>query len=146
MTLLSTNCSQSVIYIPYQGPHKSPFCVSRLIYDIFTEENELDGEEYDPSPLTSYRPFQERDIPNGYELRMKVYRAAWTKCLDRVRVRALFRPPYCDSDLISTRTTGDHQGPPRTSCRRCGTTCAQRIQGHLTWSSILRNACHFCHW
>ncbi|KIM92135.1 hypothetical protein PILCRDRAFT_810149 [Piloderma croceum F 1598] len=99
--------TQSVIYIPYQGLQK----------------NDSDGVEYDLSPSESYRPFQERDIPNGYELRMKVYRAAWTKCLDRVQaiIRDLHEPvvdavirhvhnaykdilpglPYCEMPVIS---------------------------------------------
>jgi hypothetical protein len=56
----------------------------------FTEDD--DDDELNPPPYTPYRPFQERDLPNGYELRMKTYRAAWTKCLDMVQVRLFILP------------------------------------------------------
>jgi len=84
---------QSVVYIPYQGsgksnnPHLAQLPTSSW---KFTEDD--DDDELNPPPYTPYRPFQERDLPNGYELRMKTYRAAWTKCLDMVQVRLFILP------------------------------------------------------
>ncbi|KAH9942072.1 hypothetical protein B0H21DRAFT_751611 [Amylocystis lapponica] len=39
-------------------------------------------------------PYQWRDLPDGYELRMQSYRAVWTKCLSRVQsiVKTLYAP------------------------------------------------------
>ena len=34
----------------------------------------------------SYSLFPDRDLPNGYELRLTAYKAAWLKCLARVQV------------------------------------------------------------
>ncbi|KZT28224.1 hypothetical protein NEOLEDRAFT_1175977 [Neolentinus lepideus HHB14362 ss-1] len=41
-----------------------------------------------------YSPHQSRDLPDGFELRMEVYRAAWQDCLDRVQsiIEALNAP------------------------------------------------------
>jgi hypothetical protein len=85
---------QSVIYIPYQGPGMSSSSHIYTQHNKLILEDEDDDEEQQQqrgrseSPsISSYHPFQERDLPNGYELRLKVYRAAWTKCLDRVQVR-----------------------------------------------------------
>jgi hypothetical protein len=36
--------------------------------------------------LAPYNPEQERDMPGGFELRMKAYRKAWNQCLERTQV------------------------------------------------------------
>jgi len=54
----------------------------------------------------SCSPYDERDLVDGYVLRMNAYRAAWDKCLDRIQVRILTRsvafpyvPPRQSSEL-----------------------------------------------
>ena len=37
-----------------------------------------------------YSPFHERDLPGGYVTRFDLYRAAWKRCLDRMKVRSTF--------------------------------------------------------
>ena len=34
----------------------------------------------------SYSLFAERDLPNGYDLRLAAYKMAWSRCLQRVQV------------------------------------------------------------
>ncbi|KAI0080397.1 hypothetical protein K474DRAFT_1769394 [Panus rudis PR-1116 ss-1] len=53
------------------------------------EHNEQDAFSY-----PDYQPYASRDIPGGYELRLKVYQQAWTRCLERVQaiVRQLNTP------------------------------------------------------
>jgi len=40
----------------------------------------------------SYSLFPDRDLPNGYELRLTAYKAAWLKCLARVQVCSTHSP------------------------------------------------------
>ncbi|KAI0922909.1 hypothetical protein AcW1_002571 [Taiwanofungus camphoratus] len=49
-------------------------------------------ESDEDSSVAPSSPVQWRDIPDGYELRLRVYKAAWTKCLNRVQsiVRSLY--------------------------------------------------------
>ncbi|KAI6130863.1 origin recognition complex subunit 3 N-terminus-domain-containing protein [Pisolithus thermaeus] len=76
----------------------------------------------------SYTLFPDRDLPNGYELRLEAYRAAWLKCLTRIQdlTRALHAPvvdrvselvnksyidilpglPYPELPVISVSTNG----------------------------------------
>ncbi|KAI0046775.1 hypothetical protein FA95DRAFT_1542047 [Auriscalpium vulgare] len=53
--------NQSVIYIPYESE----------------QDSEKDSQDYNP--------YEERDLPGGYEVRMDAYRVAWKRCLDRVQ-------------------------------------------------------------
>ncbi|KAI6143578.1 origin recognition complex subunit 3 N-terminus-domain-containing protein [Pisolithus tinctorius] len=95
--------NQTTVYIPYQ------------------EEDEQDD-------CDSYTLFPEQDLPNGYELRLAAYRAAWLKCLGRIQdlTRALHAPvidkvselvnksyidilpglPYAELPVISVSTNG----------------------------------------
>ncbi|KAI6022101.1 origin recognition complex subunit 3 N-terminus-domain-containing protein [Pisolithus marmoratus] len=95
--------NQTTVYIPYQ------------------EEDEQDDHD-------SYTLFPDRDLPNGYELRLEIYRAAWLKCLTRIQdlTRALHAPvvdkvselvnksyidilpglPYVELPVISVSTNG----------------------------------------
>ncbi|KAF9224942.1 hypothetical protein BS17DRAFT_779331 [Gyrodon lividus] len=59
--------NQTSVYIPYQ------------------EADRLDE---------SYTLFPDRDLPNGYELRLTAYRTAWSKCLERIQelIHALHAP------------------------------------------------------
>ncbi|PCH37494.1 hypothetical protein WOLCODRAFT_134564 [Wolfiporia cocos MD-104 SS10] len=52
------------------------------------------GEDDDGSPSQLYTPEQWRDLPDGFQIRLQSYRAAWSKCLNRVQsiVHALHRP------------------------------------------------------
>ncbi|KIK27187.1 hypothetical protein PISMIDRAFT_8398 [Pisolithus microcarpus 441] len=76
----------------------------------------------------SYTLFPDRDFPNGYELRLEAYSAAWLKCLTRIQelTRALHAPvvdevselvnksyidilpglPYAELPVISVSTNG----------------------------------------
>ncbi|KAL4067425.1 origin recognition complex subunit 3 N-terminus-domain-containing protein [Scleroderma yunnanense] len=93
--------NQTTIYIPYQE----------------TDEQN-----------NSYSLFPDRDLPNGYELRLTAYKAAWLKCLTRIQElsRALHAPvvdkvselvansyvdvlpglPYTELPVISVSTNG----------------------------------------
>ena len=48
-----------------------------------TADDEV-GEELQ---FPSSHAFAHRDLPDGYELRLRAYRKAWAKCLERVQVR-----------------------------------------------------------
>ncbi|CAL1709689.1 unnamed protein product [Somion occarium] len=54
--------------------------------------------QQDNAEYPDYTPFSSRDIPGGYDLRLKAYREAWKTCCDRIQsiVRALNAP------LVST--------------------------------------------
>ena len=41
----------------------------------------------DTDDVESYTLFPDRDLPNGYQLRLAAYKTAWSKCLQRVQVR-----------------------------------------------------------
>lgn len=45
------------------------------------------GDDVDQLLAEGYSPFDERDLPGGYASRLKLYRAAWQKCLSRIEVR-----------------------------------------------------------
>ncbi|TFK53049.1 hypothetical protein OE88DRAFT_1677789 [Heliocybe sulcata] len=66
--------NQTVICIPYAGP----------------EEDQEDR----PLQVPSHSPYTSQDLPDGFGLRMEVYRAAWKECLDRVQsiIEALHAP------------------------------------------------------
>ncbi|KIM52561.1 hypothetical protein SCLCIDRAFT_18127 [Scleroderma citrinum Foug A] len=72
--------NQTTIYIPYQ---------------------ETDEQDH------SYSLFPDRDLPNGYELRLTAYKAAWLKCLARVQElsRALHAPVV---DKVSELVTNSY--------------------------------------
>ncbi|KAH7883061.1 origin recognition complex subunit 3 N-terminus-domain-containing protein [Phlebopus sp. FC_14] len=59
----------------------------------------------------------DRDLPEGYTLRLTAYRAAWSKCLDRVQelIRAL-HDPLVDKvvDLVNSAYTDTLPGSPYT--------------------------------
>lgn len=40
----------------------------------------------DTDDVEPYTLFPDRDLPNGYELRLTAYKMAWSKCLQRVQV------------------------------------------------------------
>ncbi|KAH7886383.1 origin recognition complex subunit 3 N-terminus-domain-containing protein [Phlebopus sp. FC_14] len=74
-------------------------------------------EETDADDLESYSLFPDRDLPEGYTLRLTAYRAAWSKCLDRVQelIRAL-HDPLVDKvvDLVNSAYTDMLPGSPYT--------------------------------
>ncbi|KAH7928820.1 hypothetical protein BV22DRAFT_1126185 [Leucogyrophana mollusca] len=66
-----------------------------LIYGATISGCTIDGEGNENAPREgSYSFFPERDLPDGYELRLDAYKAAWSKCLNRIQeiIRALHSP------------------------------------------------------
>lgn len=91
--------SQHVIYIPCdetamgaEHAHPSPF--NLRLPPLGSDGN---GDDTDQLPIGGYSPFDERDLPGGYVSRFKLYRAAWSTCLDRVEVRVA---PFIRSVLM----------------------------------------------
>ncbi|KIJ06024.1 hypothetical protein PAXINDRAFT_103539 [Paxillus involutus ATCC 200175] len=77
--------NQTSVYIPFQEAGKvvelqHGQCLIKLMTSDRHEE--------------SYTLFPDRDLPNGYELRLTAYRTAWSKCLERIQelIHALHAP------------------------------------------------------
>ncbi|KAA1471924.1 hypothetical protein DENSPDRAFT_929928 [Dentipellis sp. KUC8613] len=87
MALNLDDINQTTIYIPYEGP-------------------ESDDDESGPEP---YAPYAERDLPEGPEIRLRAYRAAWSRCLNRVQsiVHQLYDPV---ADEIVTQIEDAYEG------------------------------------
>ncbi|TFY63732.1 hypothetical protein EVG20_g6195 [Dentipellis fragilis] len=86
--------NQTTIYIPYDGPAD------------FESHKESDEDKSDPEP---YAPYAERDLPEGPEIRLRAYRAAWSRCLNRVQsiVHQLYDPV---ADEIVTQIEDAYEG------------------------------------
>ncbi|KAI5994190.1 origin recognition complex subunit 3 N-terminus-domain-containing protein [Pisolithus albus] len=109
MASILEDINQTTVYIPYR-------------------EEEARGDH------DSYTLFPDRDLPNGYELRLEGYRAAWLKLLTRIQdlTRALHAPvvdkvselvnksyidilpglPYTELPVISVSTNGASSSLP----------------------------------
>ncbi|KIK19809.1 hypothetical protein PISMIDRAFT_42720, partial [Pisolithus microcarpus 441] len=112
---------QTTAYIPYQEEGKK----HRLAPDDGYRPNCIPDAQRDHDSCTL---FPDRDLPNGYELRLEAYRAAWLKCLTRIQdlTHALHAPvvdkvselvnksyinvlpglPYAELPVISVSTNG----------------------------------------
>ena len=60
----------------------SPFDVKECSVDELEDDDEINstGQSLPSSP------YKERDLENGQELRFAAYRAAWKKCLNKIKV------------------------------------------------------------
>ncbi|KAF8558613.1 hypothetical protein OG21DRAFT_1481305 [Imleria badia] len=71
--------------------------------------------EPDTDDVESYTLFPDRDLPNGYQLRLAAYKTAWSKCLQRVQelIHAL-HAPIVDrvAELVNTAYTDTLPGLP----------------------------------
>ncbi|KDQ56641.1 hypothetical protein JAAARDRAFT_36119 [Jaapia argillacea MUCL 33604] len=68
------DANQTAVYIPFEAPG--------------------DDNEDDSRPELSNPPYEDRDLPDGFNLRLESYRAAWQKCLVRIQsiLHALHSP------------------------------------------------------
>ena len=83
--------SQNVIYIPCDetamgAEHAYPSPFNLRPPPLGPDGN---GDDTGQPPVGRYSPFDERDLPGGYVARFKLYRVAWSTCLDRVEVRVV---------------------------------------------------------
>lgn len=94
-----------------------PVCHQILISCLSNhKEDSADDDYVEINPTSQLLPnssCKERDLQNGQKLRFTAYRAAWTKCLNKIKVRKYPASMLCN---LST-SAGSYRRTTRSICQ-----------------------------